>query len=197
MFSKIVGPGLILWLCAFGLTANAQAQEPIPPEKRALIQELLSVTNAQINYEAMIDQMLRLQEEEMTRHIEKVVEEQKGPSPQEREKLRKDMLEKSLRFSRRFRELLPQRIDMKHEVEAVTFPIYSKYFTEQDLRDMISFYKSPAGRKSMEVMPRILADAVQMFQTSLTPKVEALVKEIMDEEKDEEKANRDPVVTPK
>lgn len=39
-------------------------------------------------------------------------------------------------------------------------PVYLKYYTEEDLDGLISFYNSPIGKKSMEVMPFVMRDAM-------------------------------------
>lgn len=42
----------------------------------------------------------------------------------------------------------------------VYVPIYKKYLTENDLKKITSFYKSPVGRKLAESTPTIVAEAV-------------------------------------
>jgi hypothetical protein len=36
--------------------------------------------------------------------------------------------------------------------------IYARYFTAQELRDMLAFYRTPAGAKALRVMPQALAE---------------------------------------
>lgn len=42
----------------------------------------------------------------------------------------------------------------------VYVPIYKKYLTENDLKKITSFYKSPVGRKLAEATPTIVAESV-------------------------------------
>lgn len=39
-------------------------------------------------------------------------------------------------------------------------PVYLKYYTEEDLDGLIMFYNSPIGKKSIEVMPFVMRDAM-------------------------------------
>lgn len=51
--------------------------------------------------------------------------------------------------------------------------IYDKYYTTQDLRDMLEFYKSDIGKKTLRVMPYVLRDSttagVEWSQEMLSP----------------------------
>ncbi|MDR2236696.1 MAG: DUF2059 domain-containing protein [Chryseobacterium sp.] len=40
-------------------------------------------------------------------------------------------------------------------------PIYAKYYTESDIDELIKFYKSPVGRKTISVMPAILQESME------------------------------------
>ena len=40
--------------------------------------------------------------------------------------------------------------------------VYSKHFTADELRDLVAFYRTETGRKTIEVMPSILAETTTM-----------------------------------
>ena len=40
--------------------------------------------------------------------------------------------------------------------------IYAKYFSQEDIRQMIAFYETPVGRKSIEVMPELMSESMQV-----------------------------------
>jgi hypothetical protein len=46
---------------------------------------------------------------------------------------------------------------------------YDKYFTEQDIRDFITFYKSPAGQKYISVMPEMMKDIMGNMMKNFIP----------------------------
>lgn len=43
----------------------------------------------------------------------------------------------------------------------IIIPIYDKYFTEEDIDQLIIFYKSPIGQKMLELYPKISVEAMQ------------------------------------
>ncbi|PQA92596.1 hypothetical protein B0A69_14095 [Chryseobacterium shigense] len=40
-------------------------------------------------------------------------------------------------------------------------PIYAKYYTESDIDELIKFYKSPIGQKTLEVMPSLIKESME------------------------------------
>ena len=52
-------------------------------------------------------------------------------------------------------------------------PVYDKYFTEDELRGIIAFYKGPLGRKLIMVTPLIMQDSAEVslmyFQNKIQP----------------------------
>ncbi len=40
----------------------------------------------------------------------------------------------------------------------VTLPVFTKYFTELEIDELIAFYKTPVGKKSIQVTPSLTAD---------------------------------------
>jgi uncharacterized protein len=53
-------------------------------------------------------------------------------------------------------ELAPRRA----ELDADVIRIYARSFTEQELKDLLAFYKSPLGKKVIEQEPKILDDSM-------------------------------------
>ncbi|MDP2308981.1 MAG: DUF2059 domain-containing protein [Pseudomonadota bacterium] len=43
-------------------------------------------------------------------------------------------------------------------------PIYARHLSHDDVRALIAFYESPAGRKMIEVQPAIMAESMQVGQ---------------------------------
>ena len=58
-------------------------------------------------------------------------------------------------------------------------PIYASLFTEEELRAMITFFETPAGRAWIQKSPEVTSRMVQIMQTRMTtimPKVMELIK---------------------
>jgi hypothetical protein len=64
-------------------------------------------------------------------------------------------------------------------------PIYAKYFTEEDIRSLIDFYKTPLGRKTITTMPAVLADAMAVGQATMrerAPRIQSEIQRRLSEE---------------
>ena len=61
-------------------------------------------------------------------------------------------------------------------------PIYDRHFDEQDLREMVSFYRTPAGQKSVALLPQIAQETMRDVAEAVQPQIVGLVQEIIAEE---------------
>jgi uncharacterized protein YqeY len=46
------------------------------------------------------------------------------------------------------------------EFMSLTIPIYDKYFTEEEIRQIIAFYKTTTGKKIISTMPLVMQEAM-------------------------------------
>lgn len=60
--------------------------------------------------------------------------------------------------TRTFRTLVLARLDYAKLADKVYAPIFLETFTEEELRQLLAFYRTPAGRKSAAILPQ-LADS--------------------------------------
>ena len=176
---KLAGLSLLL---VGSVCAAAKAQDDIKPAKRALIKELYVATRADKLAESFTNAILTQMERDLPKMLSESPEvmDLKG---KDREQAQKMIAERSARVLRRFKELMPQRINFAEVMEPMFYPIYDKFFTEEELKDLVTFYKSTTGQKSIEVLPQLMQDAMQRSSQALNAKVMALVTEIMQEEK--------------
>jgi hypothetical protein len=50
-------------------------------------------------------------------------------------------------------------------IQQITIPAYDKYFTDEEIREMIAFYQTPIGKKAVTVMPQLMNDVLQATQS--------------------------------
>jgi hypothetical protein len=60
--------------------------------------------------------------------------------------------------------------------------IYARHFTEQELADLVAFYATPTGQKSIEVMPQLMTEGMQAAAEHISPKVEAVMAQAAEEQ---------------
>lgn len=171
-------------LCLFAITvtATSQAQEKITPEKQELIRELYLASQADKIAEQTAITLIAQMEIELPKIISKGIEARKDLTRRQKAAAANIAAESAARVSKRFRELLPEKINFSETMQEVFFPLYDKYFTEDELKELIAFYKSPVGQKSISVTPSLLAEAMDISNRLFTPKVMEMINEILAEE---------------
>ena len=50
------------------------------------------------------------------------------------------------------------------ELIDLVVPIYDKYYTREEIHDLTAFYQSPVGQKTIQVLPKLSADAIDAGQ---------------------------------
>ncbi len=159
---KRVTAALLLALCC----CAAQAE----PASKATIEELLEVTQSQKMMDAVYAQMDGMMKQS-TQGM--VLSEAQRP-----------IMEKHLAKSA---ALIKQELSwdkIKHPMAEA----YARVYTEAEVRDIIEFYKSPAGQKMLAKMPELMQESMVLIQESmkdLMPKIAALQQALQKELKAE------------
>ncbi|WP_442588805.1 DUF2059 domain-containing protein [Pedobacter sp. AW31-3R] len=100
------------------------------------LEEMLQVSGAEESFKASIDQMIAMYKQ------------QKPEVPAELWEL----------FGNEFKK------DVSKDLMAMLLPIYQKHLTENELKDIIIFYRSPAGKKLAQKNPLIVQESMQAGQ---------------------------------
>ncbi len=69
------------------------------------------------------------------------------------------------------KDALAQTLNLD-DIISQLIPVYEKYFTEQDLQELIAFYESRVARKLFEVEPLLLKDVMETSRQYLEGKIE-------------------------
>ncbi len=154
---KLVAAFLMV-LLSFGVYAQ--------DSKRESIEELLRVTNM----DSMIDNIYE-QMGQMTEGMGK----QLGVKPDEQPIFDAYMNKvfSAMKEDMNWEKMKPPLID-----------IYLKHYTEKEIQDMLTFYKSETGRSMVSKMPTVMADYMQVSQEmmkSFIPKMQSMAKELRSE----------------
>ena len=169
-------------LVLFSLPIKLNAEEVTIPAKTALIKELLEITEVKKMSDNVMNTMLIQMDNSYPQIFSQMIKEA-GVPENKRGELEKQFNYSRLRFSQRFREVFQQRLNLGETIEQIYYPLYDKYFTGDELRNLILFYKSPVGEKFIKIMPELMQDAMQKSNELLNPKITQLVNEILQEEK--------------
>ena len=74
------------------------------------------------------------------------------------------------------------KLDLSGELREAYVRMYSKYFTEKELENLIAFYESPTGRKTMDVLPQMMQESMQAGMKHLGPPLQQAMQEALDEQ---------------
>jgi len=147
------------------------ATDPNPSTRqRELIDELLTLTKPEELVRKGLDQMLA--------QMMKAAEQEAGDTASDAERERRAEAKKDFD---RFRELLRDTLDYKQIVRDIYMPLYSKYFSEQQLADIVAFYKSPAGQRFVSVQSDLQNDAMTASNDMLVDKIGDVAKQVTEE----------------
>ena len=168
MSAKRVCLLMLLLLYVLLSTSQIRGQEAsISPVKRALIKELTEVTQVANKYAEVSSGMMT---------------EAGVIDDAERLKVKEEIAGTYGSFSERLLNLFFERMSVAELIEQIYYPLYDKYFTEGELRDMIAFYRTPTGAKMIEITPQLLQESMQRSNEFLNPTIIELAAEILEED---------------
>lgn len=127
---------------AFGAGAHAQSQKPSAASLQ-VAKQLMTVTHATSLFNPL---------------IAGVVEQAKLFFLQQNPNLGKDLNDVAAKLRT---ELKPRFSEITNEVAQ----LYAQNFTEQELKDILAFYKSPAGQKLLQRQPKVIESSMKFAQT--------------------------------
>jgi hypothetical protein len=158
MMSRAVFVAVFALTCA-GFTGVALAQTPAPsPAAIALAKQILTEKKASLIYKnAAVNVIMNM---------------------------KNVLLQQNLNYSKDLNEvadkLAAEMKDRDGEIADAMAKIYASNFTEAELKDLLAFYSSPVGKKSLEVDPRVVNDSMsyidgwaQKFSEEVNGKIRA------------------------
>src|SRR5262249_15758684 len=178
-------------VCGLGMAGQARAQNTITLEKRAIINDLLKVTRAEQNIQASIAAVHSVMGKSLTEVISKTIPDDLGDKGDLSEEAKKRAAELTSKTMDRFHDRLMKEISVSDLIEKVMVPLYDKFYTESELKDLIAFYETPTGQKAVVVQPQLTGEAMQKTMNYLMPKIQTITTEMSKEVEDEIKKSQD------
>jgi hypothetical protein len=197
MFGRISRIGLVVCLLILSLASGVKAQQSVPPVKRELIKEIIVLLDLYKTTDALIDSMLLQSEKDLSAVLSQTVSKEANSTTGEQAALESQLNESAARMHKRFKQLFRERVNFAQILDEIMYALYDKYFTENELRDIVAFYKTPTGRKTIEVLPQLFAESMQRTSAALLPTIQQITNEIIDEEMQQLKNLKPPARTKK
>lgn len=155
----------------------------ISPAKLALLNELCQLLAPGKNAEESLNVTFAQQEKQMTAIFNAMVG-SRGPAGASAEEVQKAkeakeaLISRQLKILKRTQQLFREKIDLNSLCNAIYISIYNKHFDEKQLKDLITFYKSPTGSHFREVQTAIVDEAMAMTSRDIQSKIIAISKQV-------------------
>ncbi|WP_169543669.1 DUF2059 domain-containing protein [Sneathiella aquimaris] len=154
----------VLSMC---LASSPLMAEELTDEKKAVIDTILTLTNAQKSAYEGIDQMSG----QLTQML-KAVPQLKKPG------LAEKVSDKFVLFAK-------SRMKKDRMLNEISYPIYHKYFTLEELKALRGFYQTPLGKKLGSANPAIVQEssvAAKAYFAGLQPEMQVIVTQVLQSE---------------
>lgn len=176
---KIVTFAALLIIFAFN---SINAQTEISPEKIKALKELTQLV-AQENKADEFARAMSAQFSVLNEDLIKIsLSERKEIVPAEKVVLEKKLVEASQKYQKQFVDKLIEKVDYNRMVEEISITVYDKYYSLEEINDLIAFYKTPTGQKTLKVMQPMMLESMRLTQERLTPKIMAVMDELKGEQ---------------
>jgi hypothetical protein len=169
---------------ASAAVAPAATSPTLTPAKKALILELLKMTDADKQVEMIINQLTLSHQRRYPTLLAQAINAAPNLSEEKKKELIASAQEQSARSSERLRQLFTQRIDLSKVMQEVALVVYDKNFTESEMQDIITFYKTPTGKKTLQALPAVMSESMEMTTALITPPLGDIMKQVLQEERE-------------
>jgi hypothetical protein len=161
--------------------AFAADRDPTSASKRQLTLALFELTGGGGSEEQLVGVLLAQLERNQEAMIEQGIAGTSGLPPEAQAELRAQ-LAGTQGLLAKLRARISERIDFQQLLQGVAIPIYDRRFDERDLREMVAFYRTPAGRKAAAILPQIAQETSRQVAEAVEPQILGLAEEIIAEE---------------
>jgi len=169
-------------LALLAISSTARAQNNISEEKRKLIAEMVLILKMDEMIPQITDEALRGMESTFPTIFDRVVDSDQRLTKGQKDEIKAKQAESFRSFSVKFRDRMRTTIDYNKYVVETVYPLYDKFFSEQELRDLVQFYRTPTGQKTIASMPQLFAESQRLAQEKLLPQVLTIINQLVEEE---------------
>jgi uncharacterized protein len=151
----------------------------IAPSKRLLIDQLLAVTQQ----EKLFQQTLNLSFSQLQQDLPAMIDQGLGTNGTSKASPERVAVQSMLdRVMPKFVREVQQSISFKELAEQIYYPMYDRHFSEGELKDILAFYQSPTGKRTIQVMPQLVQESLQATNRIMLPKLMGIMQRLMAEE---------------
>jgi len=80
---------------------------------------------------------------------------------------------------------LDQLLPVKQIIGEIYYPVLKKHFSEEEILELIRFYETPLGKKTITEVPAIASESIKLLnQSPYVPRIRSFISSEMDQRKD-------------
>jgi hypothetical protein len=147
-------------------------------EEYEVYNNFIIVTGAEAQYNQMIDIMMSQFQQGFSTGVQDAIKNKDNISEKDKTEIQKIINESMNSFMQKLKEKLLEKMPFQELVKNVYMPVYQKYFTIDEIKEITKFYESRTGSKFVSLVPAIMQEEVTVFNQSYNEKVMQISKEI-------------------
>jgi hypothetical protein len=166
--SKILLVCMVVILCS---NVSSFARQEITSEKKHLISEFRKLTGGDV-----VNRSINFSADSLQKLFASIVEDDKEITEAQKVELQKSAAEAAVRTDKIVRDFLNDNSQITALEEEVIFKIYDRAFTENELRELIGFYETPAGQKALRFLRGLSRQVQNDFGEVMRVKINGLLQ---------------------
>ncbi len=167
-------------LCLAGVLAPLAGTAEISATKTALVVELVEISAGPEASVPVVRQFLQELQPHYAALVEDVMTAEQDLEPVQRAALTRQLSDFDA-FAVAFVERFPNEVDLDGVLAEAYLPLYDRHFEEQELEAIVGFYRSPAGRKMVRVLPVLVNEGVTRTMELIQPQLMRVVGRVLAE----------------
>lgn len=168
-------------LLIFGSSILAQTTDAT--EKQKALKELVGLINqnnkAEDFFRAMSVQFSLMNEE----IVKATLSERTDLTSAEKKSLEKTLSVDSQKYRKQLEDKLLEKLDFNAMTSEISLSVYDKFYSLEEINDLISFYKTKTGQKTLSLMQPLMLESMRLSQEKMTPKLIKVMEELRQEQK--------------
>lgn len=149
----------------------ALAQQASAPDKKSLITQFRLLTSAN-----NVRMRMNFTVEDIQKELIDLVEKDDELSAPQKLELKKSALEGGARLDKQVKDFFSDQVKMAPISEEVIFQIYDRTFSESELRELVAFYQTTAGKKALEFLPSLSSQYQKAISEVLLPLLQNFIR---------------------
>lgn len=156
--------------------AQPPAQAAVDPEQKAAVKELLEA----LNFKQSLAQMAAAMSQSMPQMADQMIDQiaADGKITAEQKAEAKAAARNAQASSMQEMVAMFNDPDVVRGFEDVMARMYARHFTTGEVRAITAFYTSPAGKKMVTSMPRVMQESMPEIMAVMSPRMQAMAEKV-------------------